>query len=88
MMLLTMAFIGGMLALVWLSEEGTLEDGAERVWINYLADKSRKARKKPRFRYATSPLYKNPALLQQREAKHMALENRHLHSITDRRCCQ
>ena len=88
MTLLTMAFIGGMLALVWLAEDGTLEDGAERAWINYLADESRKVRKKPRIRYATSPLYKNPALLQQREAKQMALDNRHLHSTTDGRRCQ
>lgn len=89
MMILVAAFLVGMGLLVLLSEDGTLEDGAERAWINYLADESRKARKKPRFRYATSPLYKNPALLQQREAKQMmALENRHLHSITDGRCCQ
>lgn len=54
MMILLAAFLVGMGLLVLLSEDGTLEDGAERAWINYLADQSRKP-KKPRrnpYRYA------------------------------------
>ena len=54
MMILVAAFMLGMGMLVWLAEDGTLEDGAERAWINYLADQSRKP-KKPRrnpYRYA------------------------------------
>ena len=54
MMILLAAFLLGMGLLVLLSEDGTLEDGAERAWINYLADQSRKP-KKPRrnpYRYA------------------------------------
>lgn len=54
MMILLAAFLVGMGMLVLLSEDGTLEDGAERAWINYLADQSRKP-KKPRrnpYRYA------------------------------------
>lgn len=59
MMILLAAFLVGMGLLVLLSEDGTLEDGAERVWINYLADQSRKP-KKPRrnpYRYART-IYK------------------------------
>ena len=54
MMILVAAFLVGMGLLVWLSEDGTLEDGAERAWINYLADQSRKPRKPRRnpYRYA------------------------------------
>ena len=54
MMILVAAFLVGMGLLVLLSEDGTLEDGAERAWINYLADQSRKP-KEPRrnpYRYA------------------------------------
>ena len=54
MMILLAAFLVGMGMLVLLSEDATLEDGAERAWINYLADQSRKP-KKPRrnpYRYA------------------------------------
>ena len=54
MFILTAAFILGMLALLWLADDDWLDEQAERIWISYLADQSKRRKRRARCRYSRS----------------------------------